>query len=289
MDSFLFAFPSDSFHINIRALACIFSSSIIIRLLIFLLLNTSATSLPRLLPPSKGNTRKVLLISLSSFFGNSYNLFSCLSSVPKGTLDNAKYILPFPIRFSSSKPLSCSYQSWTILIHVLKCFIAQYCRITPVQSYSQVSIRTLNTFTPLILWNTPPKSILDNCQLSIANCLPGHAFFVSRLKSSSVNLSRGPALHAQTCCSSFWRVFRSSWTLVWQVWHPSGQRLIVIFWVCQLISGLCSCNHMNPRMRFCLLRLVTAKLTCSACPFSHRITSTASVMEPDSFGEPSTL
>jgi len=111
--------------------------------------------------PFKGNTRKVLLISLSSLFGNSYNLFSCLSSVPKRTLDNAKYILPFLIRFSSFKPLSCSYQSRTISIHVPKCFIAQYCRITRVRSYSQVSIRTLNTFTPFILWNTPPKSILD--------------------------------------------------------------------------------------------------------------------------------
>ena len=82
-------------------------------------------------------------------------LFSCLSSVLKGTLDNMKSISLFLIRFASTEPLSCSYHSQIILIHIPKCFRAQYCRITSVRSYLQVSLRTSNTFTPLILLNTP--------------------------------------------------------------------------------------------------------------------------------------
>jgi len=48
---------------------CIFSSSIIIHLLVFLLLNTSATSLPHLLPPSKGMLVKCYLYLYLLFSG----------------------------------------------------------------------------------------------------------------------------------------------------------------------------------------------------------------------------
>ena len=95
MDSFLFAFPSDPFHINTRTLSCIFSSSIIIHLLIFLLLNTSATSPPCLLPlQRKYHTLLVKsYIYLCLLFSRTCTtLFLCLSSIPKQMLDDAKTI-----------------------------------------------------------------------------------------------------------------------------------------------------------------------------------------------------
>ena len=110
MDSFLLTFPSDSFHINTRTFACIFSSLIIICLLVFLFLNTSATSPPHLLTPFKGNTHKVPLIFLSPLFKNSYSFVLMLVQCSKRnpgqreiyiTFSNYIYLVQTIILFTS--------------------------------------------------------------------------------------------------------------------------------------------------------------------------------------------
>ena len=85
-------------------LTCIFSSLIIIHLLVFLFLNASATSPPHLLPPSKETlhiTGKVLLISSSPLFKNLYNFVLMLIQCSKGILDEVKPISSLPMKFTS--------------------------------------------------------------------------------------------------------------------------------------------------------------------------------------------
>jgi len=144
MDSFLFTFPSDSFHIITRTLACIFSSSIIICLLVPLLLNhfckfTSSTILTK---------RHTSLLSLSPLLRDLYNLVSVFVQHSKGMLDDAQTLLCFPIRltFFGSLMFFDLFLKYFKIHTFQKCFMASNCRILPVQVYLQASIRALNTF-----------------------------------------------------------------------------------------------------------------------------------------------
>ena len=59
--------------------------------------------------------------------------------------------------------------------------------------------------------------------------------------------------------------------------------------VTQWISGLCFCSQECPRMSFCLPKPMTANTVCSKWFQYLKMRSTTSVMEPASFGVPSTL
>ena len=108
MNSFLFSLPSNSFSINTRTLACIFSTSIIIHLLIPLLLNTSITSLPHCQKEYHIALVKSAPYLCFLFSRTCITLSSHFSSAPKGILDNVKKSIETSKVSSSLETLYCS-------------------------------------------------------------------------------------------------------------------------------------------------------------------------------------
>ena len=103
-------FPFWFLSYKYRTLACMFSSSIIICLLVFLLFSIIATSPPCLLPSSEETPHipgKVLLHLCLLLSRTCTTLSSCLSTSSEGMLGDAKEILSLLIRFTSPETIHC--------------------------------------------------------------------------------------------------------------------------------------------------------------------------------------
>jgi len=128
------------------------------------------------------------------------------------------------------------------------------------RSIGQILIELLKIYSFIKKhWNSFVTHCKSNGRSSAASSSSG-------LEVSSAISGKGLVWQAFMLASSFFRFRLSVLTSSLQPMQQRGrQRIILTFLVLQSISGLCSLSQVIPRIRFCLLRLVTVNSARSEC------------------------